>query len=112
MAKYTEEFTKELIEGYQAQNGNYEAEQAFIVEKAKFTGHTIAGVRQKLVREKVYNAKAKTATEKNVRKAELVTQLAQLANVNEEVFETFEKANRKPLEILVGRFRAAVETVE
>jgi hypothetical protein len=110
MSKYNEEFVKGLVKAYVEAEG-YEAEQAVIVEKAKFTGFTIAGLRAKLSREGVYNAKVEKVTAKTIRKNELVTQLAELLGVNEEVVETFEKANRKPLEILVGRIRVLQEQV-
>jgi len=109
MSKYSDEFVKDLVEAYQAVEG-YEAQQAVIVEKAKFTGFTIRGLRSKLVREGVYQAKEVSEdTPKRVRKAELVAQLAELVDVPEIEFDTFEKATRKALEVLVGRVRALKE---
>ena len=119
--RYTDEFVTELRTRYTEAEG-YEAEQAVIKEIANETDFTVPQLRAKLVAEKVYNAKPTVpAGKRRVRKAELVTQLATLVGEPEETVETFEKANAKALEIVVGRLRAwkaraeaaeAVEAVE
>ena len=106
---YTEAVTSALIAEYVAQNGNYEAEQAVVAEYAENLGVKVASVRAKLSREGVYNAKAKTESRATVRKSELVAQLAELTGASEDVLGSLEKANRKALEIVVGRIRANIE---
>jgi len=109
--KYAPEFVQALTAQYVAQNADYANEQAVIADFADEFGFTVAGLRAKLVREGVYNAKVKTVT-RTPRKAELVAQLAELVNVPEVEFDTFEGATKNALETLVGRVRAIKEAPE
>ena len=105
---YTPEFTASVVERYQAVDG-YEAQQAVLRDIEAETGVKVASLRAKLSREGVYQAKPQVSTSRTIRKAELISQLAVLVNEPEEKVESFEKATRKALEIVIGRLRAIKE---
>ena len=88
---YTAEQEAELVARYQAGETTAELAEAF--------GKGVRSVIAKLSRLGVYKAKEK-ATSGRVTKAQLVTQIAGVLEVDPLVLSTFEKADRQALEAL------------
>jgi hypothetical protein len=108
---YTEAQAAELVEAYVAVETEVEREEV-IKEFAETFGKKVGSIRAKLTREGVYVAKTKAAAKpRTVRKAELVTQLANLLKVEEDKLDTLDKATRATLEQVVGRTRAMLTEV-
>jgi hypothetical protein len=95
---YTAEMTRELVEGYSAQE-TAEARETFLNLMAAKFEKTVPSVRAKLVREKVY-VPAEKSKGKAVRKDELVASIARLTDSDEELMESLSKATREALTIV------------
>ena len=90
---YTAEQEAELVARYQAGETTAELAEAF--------GKGVRSVIAKLSRLGVYKAKAKAkAASGRVTKAQLVTQVAGILEIDPQVLSTFEKADRQALEAL------------
>ena len=90
---YTAEQEAELVARYQAGETTAELAEAF--------GKGVRSVIAKLSRLGVYKAKEKEkAASGRVTKAQLVTQIAGVLEIDPQVLSTFEKADRQALEAL------------
>ena len=92
---YTTEITASMVEKYQAGTS--------LEDLAKEFKKTVPMIRSKLVSEKVYVAKAKTAVggASPIRKAALVLQVESELGLEKGALESFEKGSKAQLEILL-----------
>lgn len=98
VANYTPEMTATLVEGYKA-GETVEALAAKV-------GKTVRSVIAKLAKEGVYKAPEKTAGKREMRKAEMVTEIAKETGVSEEVLESLEKATGPALMAVLKALRS------
>lgn len=101
---YTEEMTNELVGAYTQAASNDERNEV-VTEMAEKFGKTVASIRAKLVREKVY-VKAEATKGRGVLKDELVAAIATLTNSDEELMDSLAKATKEALTIVYGRLNA------
>lgn len=95
-ANYTDEMTASLVKEY-TNSPTAETVEALAV---KF-GKTAASIRMKLVREGVYQAKAKPAAGGRVKKSDLVNQIEELLNLPGEL-ESLEKVTVDALKAIIA----------
>ena len=95
---YTPEMTKTIVEAYKSG----QTVEAIAAETGKSTRSIVA----KLSREGVYQAKNKTKGTNQVRKADLITEIAFSIGTNEELIESLEKATKEALELIARAVRA------
>jgi len=96
---YTPEQTAELVAAYQAAEG-YEAKAAVVTAFAEKFGRSIASIRQKLVREGVYQKKEYQTKrgERPVKKEKLADKIGQLVpSLSEGELSSLTKANKSAL---------------
>jgi hypothetical protein len=98
---YTTEQTVELVQAYSAAE-NDEARADVVQAFAEKLGRKVQSVRQKLVREGVYQKKARTTKNGGeiVSKADLVARIAAAVEADVESFDSLAKANKTVLETL------------
>lgn len=89
---YTPDQVKAIVDGYKAGEP--------VETLAALVGKTVRSVVAKLSREGVYQAKAQVASER-VTKAHLIAQIAQNLGVSAESLDSFEKASKPQLELLL-----------
>jgi transposase-like protein len=92
---YTPEQTAKMVADYES--------GSTVEQIANTVGKSVRSVVAKLAREGVYQAKAKTAGNTRVRKAELVDMIAGSLGVPAETVESLEKATHEALELVVQR---------
>lgn len=107
MTNYTAEMTLDLVQAYELAETQDERD-AVVAEFAEKFEKTVASIRAKLVREKVY-VKATRETKGRVLKDELVAAIAKLTNAEEEEMESLSKATKEALTIVYGRLNAMVD---
>jgi hypothetical protein len=95
---YTPEMTATLVEGFKAGDTPE-------VLAAK-VGRTVRSVIAKLSREGVYKSPAKTAGKREMKKAEMVSEISKEIGVNEEVLESLEKATGPALMAVLKALRS------
>ncbi len=93
VVNYTAEQTAAIVEAFQ--NG------IAIEAIATQVGKSVRSVVAKLSREGAYKAKAKTAAESRVTKADLIAKIAKQMGVEVTKLESLEKATKEALEALV-----------
>ena len=105
---YTEAQTDEMVQAYNEATTDDERETV-VQDFAENFGKTVRSIRQKLVREKVYVKKErKTKAGDSVeRKATIVSDIADLLEIEPEQIESLEKATKTALQIIRGEFSAA-----
>ena len=107
---YTKEATADLVERYTAVKTD--ADRKAVVEAvAKELGKTVASVRAKLVREKVYVAVTRVGKRK-AKKAELIAALAKTMGVNEDAIGSLEKATAAAILKVIGAVGKAKREAE
>ena len=94
---YTPEMTKTIVEAYKSG----QTVEAIATETGKSTRSIVA----KLSREGVYQAKNKAKGTNQVRKADLITEIAFSIGTNEELIESLEKATKEALELIARAVR-------
>ena len=94
---YTDEAVARLNEVYDG-NDTEDKRDAQVAQLAQELGKSAASIRVKLTRERLYVPKAKAPAGKaTIRKAQLVTAIAQLMNEDEDVIGSLEKATKVTL---------------
>lgn len=98
---YTEAQTDELVEAYTGAESDAERKEV-VDEFATNFGKSVASVRQKLVREGVYQKpeKKKSVTGKVERKAEIVADIAAAMGADESRIESLEKGTKDALNLV------------
>lgn len=95
---YTPEMTQELVSAYEAAKANDSQESCadVVVRFAEAFGRSIPSIRQKLVREGVYEKKEYVSKNgaKPETKGEIVLAIAESLGVSEEVAESLGNANK------------------
>ena len=76
---------------------------------ATLMGKTARSIVAKLAKEGVYQSKAKEAGKREMLKAEMVTEIAELVGKNEEQMESLEKATGPALMAVLSALRASVK---
>jgi predicted GTPase len=99
IVNYTAEQTAQAVADYQAGKTVETIAQAM--------GKTTRSVIAKLTKEGVYKSKAKEAGKREMLKAEMVTEIATLTGVSEEVLESLEKATGQALMAVLKALREA-----
>jgi predicted GTPase len=99
IVNYTAEQTAQAVADYQAGKTVETIAQAM--------GKTTRSVIAKLTKEGVYKSKAKEAGKREMLKAEMVTEIATLTGVSEEVLESLEKATGPALMAVLKALREA-----
>ena len=102
---YTEEMTNELVGAY-TEAETQDERNAVVAEFATKFGKTVASIRAKLVREKVYVKAEASESKGSVRKDELVAAIARLTDSDEELMDSLAKATKEALTIVYGRLNA------
>jgi len=98
---YTEEMTARLHEVYDGE-ADVETRDAQVAQLAEELGRSAASIRAKLTREGIYVPKGEAAKGKaSVRKADLVSMIANKLSVDEDVVGSLEKATKKSLELVL-----------
>lgn len=102
---YTPEMTTAIVADYVAADTD-EARADSVARMAEKFGKGVASIRQKLVREGVYQKAAKVSKDGApvVSKAALVAQIAKACDVAVEDFDSLEKATKNVLLTLVENF--------
>jgi len=98
---YTAEVTSRMVEAYTSADSD-EARAGVVEAFHKELGASVASVRSKLVAMGVYKAKARKtkAGEAIESKAKIVADIAEIVGVEEEAFESLEKATKPVLKSL------------
>lgn len=98
VVNYTPEMTATLVEGYKA-GETVEALAAKV-------GKTVRSVIAKLAKEGVYKSPEKVAGKREMKKAEMVAEIAKETGVSEEVLESLEKATGPALMAVLKALRS------
>jgi len=104
MANYTTQETVELVEAYQAAESDEEREEVIDYFKQKL-GKSKRSIIAKLSNEQIYQARRyRTKTgEIPVKKEVLVAKIATHLEVNEEIIESLENANKHTIKLLLAK---------
>ena len=107
---YTDEMVKEMVSVYGAATDADSRSKAVAMLADKF-GKSVASIRAKLTREKVYVKKVyKTKAGGNVvAKGEMVVEIAHLCDVAPELFDSLEKVNKSVLSTIIYKLEKAAE---
>lgn len=117
VVNYTDEQTSALVSAYT--EAKSDSDRVSVIETfAEDFGKSLASIRQKLVREGVYQKpeKAEAGKKGGVKKADLVTQIAAACNRSADAFDSLEKATFPVLtalrDTLIPAAKAAMDATE